>query len=165
MWKCCLEFCRCCWPSERPLRLWHPLRPAAPHSLFICFSSVSVPCRRLLIDCIVLHLSVYISPRGCQNRITASAVFLKCVHGTLLGRGFGFAGVTFWVKWWAMQLWECGLCKLHSYFNKINGSVRRNIGRNMWEEIKLRLQKLTAKSVLLFESKVFILGRKDKTRL
>jgi TATA-box binding protein (TBP) (component of TFIID and TFIIIB) len=41
--------------------------------------------------------------------------------------------------------------KLQTY-NKINGAIRRHFGKQMNTEIKLRIQNITAKAALKFES-------------
>jgi hypothetical protein len=47
--------------------------------------------------------------------------------------------------------------------NKTNGAIRRHFGKQMTNETKLRIHKITAKVVLKFGSEVWVLERKRRT--
>ena len=42
-------------------------------------------------------------------------------------------------------------------YNKINGAIRRHFGKQMNEEIKLRIHNITAKAALKFGSEAWVL--------
>jgi len=54
--------------------------------------------------------------------------------------------------------------KLRTY-NKINGVIRRHFGKYMNKETKLRIQNITAKAALKFESAAWVLKKREEQRL
>ena len=54
--------------------------------------------------------------------------------------------------------------KLQTY-NKINAAIRRNFGKQMNKETKLRIQNITAKEALKFESEAWVLKKREEQRL
>ena len=54
--------------------------------------------------------------------------------------------------------------KLQTY-NKINGAIRRHIGKQMNKETKLRIHNITAKAALKFGSEVWVLKKRQEQRL
>ena len=54
--------------------------------------------------------------------------------------------------------------KLQTY-NKINGALRRNFGKQMNKETKLRIHNITAKAALKFGSEVWVLKKREEQRL
>ena len=54
--------------------------------------------------------------------------------------------------------------KLQTY-NKINGAIRRQFGKQMTKETKLRIHNMTAKVALKFGSEVWVLKKRDEQRL
>jgi hypothetical protein len=53
--------------------------------------------------------------------------------------------------------------KLQTY-NKINGVIRRHFGRQMNKETKLRIHNITTKAALKFESKDWVLKKREEQR-
>ena len=54
--------------------------------------------------------------------------------------------------------------KLQTY-NKIHGAIRRNFGKQMNKETKLRIHNITAKAALKFGSEVWVLKKREEQRL
>ena len=54
--------------------------------------------------------------------------------------------------------------KLQTY-NKINGAIRRNFGKQMNKETKLRIHNITAKAALKLGSEVWVLRKREEQRL
>ena len=54
--------------------------------------------------------------------------------------------------------------KLQTY-NKINGAIRRHLGKQMNKETKLRIHNITAKAALKFGSEAWLLKKRDEQRL
>jgi hypothetical protein len=50
-------------------------------------------------------------------------------------------------------------------YNKINGVIRRHVGKQMTKETKLRIHNITAKSALKFGSEAWVLKKRDEERL
>ena len=54
--------------------------------------------------------------------------------------------------------------KLQTY-NKINGALRRQFGKQMNKETKLRIHNITAKAALKFGSEAWVLKKREEHRL
>jgi hypothetical protein len=54
--------------------------------------------------------------------------------------------------------------KLQTY-NRINGIIKRNFGKKMSSQTKLRIHNITAKTALKYGSETWVLNKKDKQRL
>ena len=54
--------------------------------------------------------------------------------------------------------------KLQTY-NKINGDIRRNFGKQMNKETKLRIHNVTAKAVMKFGSEAWVLKKREEQRV
>ena len=54
--------------------------------------------------------------------------------------------------------------KLQTY-NKINGAIRRQFGKQMNTETKLRIHNITAKAALKLESEAWVLKKREEQRL
>ena len=54
--------------------------------------------------------------------------------------------------------------KLQTY-NKINGAIRRNFGKQMNKETKLRIHNITAKAALKFGTEACVLKKREEQRL
>jgi len=54
--------------------------------------------------------------------------------------------------------------KLQTY-NKINGAIRRHLGKQMNKETKLRIHDITAKAALKFGSEAWVLKNREEKRL
>ena len=52
-----------------------------------------------------------------------------------------------------------------STYNKINGAIRRHLGKQMNKETKLRIHNITAKAALKFGSEAWVLRKREKQRL
>jgi len=50
-------------------------------------------------------------------------------------------------------------------YNKINGAIRRNFGKQMNKETKLRIHNITAKAALKFGSETWVLKKREEQRL
>ena len=51
------------------------------------------------------------------------------------------------------------------FYNKINGTLRRNFGKQMNKETKLRIHNITANAALKFGSEVSVLKKREEQRL
>jgi hypothetical protein len=54
--------------------------------------------------------------------------------------------------------------KLKTY-NRINGIIKRNFGKQMSNQTKLRIHNITAKTALKYGSETWMLNKRDKQRL
>jgi hypothetical protein len=54
------------------------------------------------------------------------------------------------------------MCKKYS---KLNGCIKRYLGKNMKKEIKLRLHNIISKPTLQYGSKMWVLRAEDKRRI
>ena len=54
--------------------------------------------------------------------------------------------------------------KLQTY-NKINGEIQKNLGKQMKKETKLRIHNITAKAGLKFCSEIWVLKKREEQRL
>ena len=54
--------------------------------------------------------------------------------------------------------------KLQTY-NKVNGTIRRHFGKQMYKETKLRIHNITAKAALKFGSEAWVLKKREEQRL
>ena len=52
--------------------------------------------------------------------------------------------------------------KLQTY-NKVNGTIRRHFGKQMYKETKLRIHNITAKAALKFGSEAWVLKKRGGT--
>ena len=50
-------------------------------------------------------------------------------------------------------------------YNKINGDIRRDFGKQMNKETKLRIHNITAKEALKFGSEAWVLKKREEQRL
>ena len=49
--------------------------------------------------------------------------------------------------------------------NKINGAIRKHLGKQMNKETKLRIHNITAKAALKFGSEAWVLKKREEKRL
>jgi hypothetical protein len=50
-------------------------------------------------------------------------------------------------------------------YNRINGIIKRNFGKQMSNQTKLRIHNITAKTALKYGSETWVLNKRDKQRL